>query len=527
MRRSRETAASASSDPNVVGWQPSGFDLYGIQGDSMAALTVFQQQFEGDDDEDDVENETKDGVERLSKAAQYNCALLSYLVTTPTNQITDTSSSPTEQLLHDLVRMESEITASTTEGLEMVLPPATHKSKRNQLILAYNRALVLQSMGRLIECAAICVEHLEPFLFTISGHHPNSSMDDDQVSMVVCRLGLLLLECILTLAVGKAGLEYAVQKLSTDQHQVPSANKIFEWLENDHAALLERDAPLKFLLQIFKSRAALADLDHSGKVSDTNVRSARKDMKIAMEIFQHKLRPSFGADTVSVVSSANSEELSSTGNHHNNNNKSAEQHQQQQQPPPPSSVVLQKLNQSALCLKAHLEQLKGNTKKSLILCAEAVAATTNNHNNNRHDKGGYEALHNNNLAVVYETNNRRHLALHALTKALRATTHSNDDPSSSSSSSPLLLFHRDGTARTDPTRAILGNAAVCALRARKFVAAYECAAAMLHGANSGDTTNAPLHPRGWLRLAEACLGIFADLRQRSSAHKFSLVEVDA
>ena len=273
--------------------------------------------------------------------------------------------------------------------------------------------------------------------------------------------------------------------------------------------MLEKDAPLKFLLQVYKSRVALADLDPYGKVADGNIRLARKDMKVAMEIFQHKLRPSFGADTVSVVSSANSEELSSIGNV-NNNSRSSEQ--QQQQPPPPNSVILQKLNQSALCLKAHLEQLKGNTKKSLILCSEALAAINNN------NKGSYEALHNNNLAVVYETNNRRHLALHALTKALRAASNTtNDNPP---------LFHRDGTARTDPTRHILGNAAVCASRARKFVAAYECLAAILNSTSAASHHQQP-HPRGWLRLAEACLGIFADLRQRSSPHKFSLVEVDA
>ena len=136
-------------------------------------------------------------------------------------------------------------------------------------------------------------------------------------------------------------------------------------------------------------------------------------------------------------------ELSSAGNSNRNIS--------EQQPPPPSSVVLQKLNQSALCLKAHLEQLKGNTKKSLILCSEALAATVA-----EDDKAAYEAMHCNNLAVVYETNNRRHLALHALSKSLRA---------------PSQLFRKDGTARADPTLQILSNAAVCALRARKYCSA--------------------------------------------------------
>ena len=85
------------------------------------------------------------------------------------------------------------------------------------------------------------------------------------------------------------------------------------------------------------------------------------------EVFQHKLRPSFGGDSGSVVSSAASEENTAT-------NPMIQDNQNHFQTTPSGSIVLQKHNQAALSLKANLEQLKGNTKKSLILCSEALSA---------------------------------------------------------------------------------------------------------------------------------------------------------
>lgn len=234
----------------------------------------------------------------------------------------------------------------------------------------------------------------------------------------------------------------------------------------------------------------MTQVDKSGKHSDPKIRSARKELKQAMDVFQHKLRPSFGAgETGSVVSSANSEENMST-------TASPEQYQQQ----PVGSVVLQRHNQSALSLKANSEQLKGNTKKSLILCSEALGATEID--------AAYEVIHANNLAVVYETIGKRHLALHTLAKALRAKS---DD----------TIFYPDGTARPDQGLLVVYNATICALEARNFVSAYECMAACL--VRSDVFRQRPLC---WLRLAEACIGVFSDLKKQDTGAKFSAIQVD-
>jgi hypothetical protein len=437
MRRSRE-AVAANDEPL------SGFDLYDVQGDSAAALDAFQKNTSS------------------SLAAQYNSLLLSHVA--PDRRLG--SQGVKDSLLQDMKGFDDQFRSKKDHVL------STRKRLRNEWILAYNQALVLQAAGAPSKCAAIGGDMLKA---TIEGKKKLS----EELSLVASRMAFLLLECILTFSAGSH------PGLQAERLGIPSVGSIIEWLELLDS---EKDPQLKFLLALYKSRLDVAELDDSGKHVDSKIRSARKEIKSAMEVFQHKLRPSFGADTGSVVSSANSEENTSTSMHHE---------QQQQQP---SSLVLQKLNQSALNLKAHLEQLKGNTKKSLILCSEAHSAAVEN--------PAYEVVHSSNLAVVYETNNKRHLALHSLAKGLRI-----DQQDS--------IFHCDGTAKPDHTLMVLYNAAICGLQARNYVSAYECMATCV--ASSVIFRD---RPRCWLRMAEACVGIFSGLKIQNDSNKFSTVEIN-
>lgn len=210
-----------------------------------------------------------------------------------------------------------------------------------------------------------------------------------------------------------------------------------------------------------------------------------------MEVFQHKLRAAYGADTASVVSSANSEENMSAAS--TSYPESNQPHQPQQAL---GSIVLQRFNQSALNLKASLETMKGNVKKSLILCSEAYSASVEN--------AAYEAIHSNNLGLVYETNDKRHLALHVLSKGLHRST-----PSS---------FKKDGTASPSQTLSILYNSALCALRAGNYISAYECMASCVARSPAFD------NPCCWLRMAEACLGVYHSLDSRTNRHRVKIIE---
>lgn len=615
MRRTRDAGTGSSSGGtdavhnNVTATTAvSGFDLYNVQGDSAAALAFFRDSSSSSAAEAEAaatanaaattaapQQKQQEAPSSLSLAAQYNCLLLSQLVARDNLQEQEQQQQqvPTEvsvfmkqlQDMDDLILQPNNTntpnnnnmspvtaaggrstttTTATTMSSSAAVPMivlSPRKVLRNELVLAYNRALVLYASGSVQQCAALCAEKLSPVVVlprmilplspsqpqqgtAASAVLPAKSAASAELDGVASRMAFLLLECILALAVGKnSGLDYraavAAAASCHDGHtnntsqgntstttatemmmMFPPVDKIVEWLEKllNNNSNSEQELQLKFLLPVYKSRLALAEFDGStGKRVDSQIRSARKDMKTAMEVFQQKLlRPSFGgggaaaaAETGSVVSSANSEE----------------NQQVEPQPPSPSSVVLQKLNQSALSLKAHLEQLKGNTKKSLILCSEALGATTTS---DADAVAYYEALHSNNLAVVYETNNRRHLALHALTKSLRANSKNNIDSNSSDNmkdcerpTTVSALFHSDGTARPDQTLSILYNAAICSLRARNYTSAYECMAACIsHSDIFCD------RPGCWLRMAEACIGIFTELRRQNNRKKFSMVDFD-
>jgi tetratricopeptide (TPR) repeat protein len=340
---------------------------------------------------------------------------------------------------------------------------SARKRKRSDWIMTYNRALALFSSGDAERSTQLCLEKLKPFL------EEKQKVTDDFLS-IACRTTFLYLEGIMALSVGShAGLDEIDEQLSS--------KKLIEWLEGLN---LDKEPQHKFLLALYKSRLDCIENDSSGKVDDAKIRSARKELKQAMEIFQHKLRPS--GDTGSLGSSSYLEE---------NNG-----YQQQT----PMSPVLQAQNQAALNLKANTEQLKGNIKKSLILCSEAQAASSA-------DDTTYDAIHANNLAIVYQTNGKRHLALHTLAKALR-------------SKSGEVAFGQDGTARPDQMLRILYNAASCAMQAQNFISAYECMATCIRcSAVIGN------RPRCWLRAAEACLGLYSKEKKTTSINHFSKIEV--
>jgi CCR4-NOT transcription complex subunit 10 len=426
----------------------SAFEWYDVQGDAAAALAVFASTLV--DDPSDA-------------AANYNILLLSRIDPTSTSSIPPSS----KTLAEELQGIDQEF--AKDPGL---LSP--RKRKRNEWIRAYNRALVLQTAGDTSKCAAIGVEMLNEMI-------KEQKKPAEELAGVAWRTALLLLECVLTFSAGRHSGIY------TSGLGIPNVASIVSWLELLDA---EKDPQFKFLLALYKSRLDVSELDASGKRVESKIRSARKELKTAMEVFQHKLRPSFGADTGSVVSSANSEENASTSNgmHH------------EPQPQQPSSVVLQKHNQSALNLKANLEQLKGHTKKSLILCSEALGAAV--------EDPSYEAVHANNLGVVYETINKRHLALHSMSKGLKMDERT-------------TLFHRDGTTKPDQSLLVLYNAAICSLQARNYLSAYECMATCVSRSIIFRD-----RPRCWLRMVEACVGVYSRLKVQGDSNKFSAVEIN-
>jgi len=410
------------------------------------------------------------------------------------------------------------------------------KRRRNELILGYNHALVLFSQGKWSESATMCMEHL---------NWQSSTKQQDKsppIQKVASRMALLLLENLLAMkqptqvqpqlhpssstrkAPGQSDEATSAQAeddgknksdgtTTEEKFEFPDPDDVIAWLEKLGLDKQGGDAQFKFLLSLYKGRVDLAVRStESGLHEEARIRSARKELKIAMEVFNNKLRPS-NTDSVSVVSSVHSDEVansktdgdtaSSEGQQHHGNHPQPHSHQHQ-------SIVLQKLNQSALNLKANLEQLKGNVKKSLILCSEAVSSTPQPSQQDESSLASanshYDAIHANNLGIVYQTSHKRNLALHVLSKALK-DKRVNSEEEKTPELKPPSLFLPDGTASPDSSLGTVRNAALCALQARKYLTSYTCWALSLLKNKSGASDQGLT----WLRLAEACLGLHHDL----------------
>ena len=438
LRRGRDvadTTASPSMNGGISGWE-----LYQKQGDTA---TAWETMYGGKGDD---ETETK--------AQKYNRLVLAHL------HNSNRTASDQSKLLQDLQNFEQK------QSFDHL---TARKRKRNEFIMVYNQALIYYTQGNLMESAKLCQQHLD------FSKQPTPKTWPLEIAKVASRLGLLLLESLLSMKSLQSAT--AVDSMK----EFPPLDEIVAWLEN-LGLDKQGDAEFKFLLSLYKGRVDLASRTVGGLHEEARIRSARKELKVAMEVFQHKLRAN--ADGNSSVSSAHSDDAKdgASTTAASTTTETPPHHQTPQQ-----SMVLQKYNQSALNLKANLEQLKGNVKKSLILCSEAESSSTQETNY-------YNAIHANNLSLVYQTSQKKHLALHVLSKSLQDNDRSDVEKAK--------LFLSDGTASPITSLNTVWNAAIIALQARNYMAAYECLTLCLN--KGGDKFDQGLT---WMRLAEACMGL--------------------
>lgn len=454
-RRPREVDERNSNSVAKVDRAEQRADVYYAQGDSLAAL-----------------NSLSKNLNNASVTSKYNHRLLSYL----------SAPQPSDK---DVKVLLSEMEQWGKDFKNKYRYPSITSRKRNRdgWITAYNRALLFLASGDTLKCIDICTHRLK-------GIVKAQKKAPKELATVSTRMALLFLEGVLQKSVARISGLYRKEEL--DIHELIS------WLDKEDAEL--KDPQFKFLLALYKSRLDFGERKN-GKHVESKIRSARKEMKSAMEVFQHKLRPSIEGETASLESSdAHSEENSSPANPH-------QQPHQQQQQYAPLSIILQEHNQAALNLKAHLEQLKGNPKKSLILCGESLAAA-------KDQDPYYDAMHSNNLALVYQTNQKTYLALHSISKSIRVVMEQQH-------LNRTHIFRTDGTARMDPTLIVLHNTALCSLQARNYLAAYECLAICVQNSKMFSHRT-----RSWLRMAEACIGTYAKQKDDQTRTNFSTVQAD-
>ena len=198
-------------------------------------------------------------------------------------------------------------------------------------------------------------------------------------------------------------------------------------------------------------------------------------------------------------------------------------------------------HESVLFLKANLEYLRGNTSKSLKLCAEARSAGKNlrlrdndkdlerprNINapqdfpmsdfmeSERHDtaipsnpdgearrKSAYgDAIYYNNLALLHQSAGKMFLALQYYSFALSYMQQSLDGVSPTPPTSRTSCWSNGGVC-PDLTSEILSNKSLCAFHAQEFHTAYSCMAQCVKHSPSVFGKRA----RCWLRMAQSCIG---------------------
>jgi hypothetical protein len=475
-----------------------------------------------------------------------------------------------EETAEQVVLSSSSSSSGSSNYANINTTTTTRKRKRDEWIMTYNRGLGMLTCGRAQESMEWIWETFQPLLSLELESTSSSSYSGETTKLsqellgIACRMAFLLLEGVLTLSVA---CPMGIPQFLKGALELEA---LLQWLNRAVEDCGETDPQLKFLLSLYKGRLDFLHRDDQGKLVEAKIRSARKELKQAMEIFQHKLKPNPGTTTTTttttttITSTSNTNTnntndsaslASSTGVSINNNNNNEEYHhaspaqtsnqQHHTSEHQSMSSVLQGQNQAALNLKANTEQLKGNVKKSLILCSEAAQAsqgansTLNNVNGNGNATTAdgnptsanayYHAFHYNNLAIVYETHGKPHLALHAWSKALQQQTqYSSSSTSTTTTTGPT--FQSDGTARPDATLKLLHNAAIGSLQAGNFVAAYECMGTCLQHSLSSMSWSSK--PRCWLRLAEACIGVLSNNNKKKkqvndqSKNRFSKVEVE-
>ena len=399
--------------------------------------------------------------------------------------------------------------------------------------------------------------------------------EDSHLHCIDCRIAFLILDGIASLYKGDiTGIAnplfpaplFSLNKSNTSTEdlgtntssiELLTVNNVFQWIEthiekytiNDKSPNYNQNEKyiheIKFRLHLYKSRIFFlpkSESFFSKHKNDPNLkmRQCKKEMKSAMEIFQHKLR--LGPSSYNIRGRTNTPDTNSGSNTSlisEDTQPSSVDHQQQFTQGP---FNLDVQNQHALYLKANLEYLKNNPKKSLILCNEARLAgdrhrdhitskfQKKNHrvksNNAEFNDITYEnkstdeesislslknldsAIHFSNLGCVLQSTGRLHMALHYYKKALHVLDTFVSAPSNNANYRHHSHIHKnifitpDGMARRIPFSDVLHNTAICALQLKNWKISYECMGKCVTSSPNVFARRA----RCWLRMAESCIG---------------------
>ncbi len=397
-----------------------------------------------------------------------------------------------------------------------------------KLVLGHNLALNYLITNKPEEGVFILLPLFKSFSVKTEGHKHDEHRDTFEAGDIKCKVAFLLLDCILA------------------SYKVESVNPILKWIESFISWAVANNnsndntdesivSSLKFRLHCYKSRGLFlqSKYDKKQSVSEANTRVAKKELKSAMEIYHHKLATKqgtyhrrgscVGGDEGASVQESVALSIGSMSNDALQDapattTTSVQSADGTGENSPQDRTLFQtkrlyRQNQCALYLKANLEHLKGNTKKSLKLCSEAQHCGVRQRNNTLDQKyiedlqlssDVQSAYHFNNLAIIHQAAGKLHLAMHYYSRSLGHVERAEKQVTS-------MIVEKDGVVSPVPLSQILFNASLCAQQLSNFPLAHECMRRCVEHSPSSFGKD----PFCWLHMGESCINSHVTLKRKS------------
>jgi hypothetical protein len=385
----------------------------------------------------------------------------------------------------------------------------------HQLVLSYNLALHAFCTRDYDTAKSIIYPICEAVL------NDESGFEDVAYGDVKCKIAFLVVDCMLEIF----DLDFVGVVLNWIERYVTfrsGASTADEICSGDETVSFqqESDLELKFRLHCYRARYLFGCPEEDASSLELNLKKARKELKNAMEIYNHNLSgkklngESMEDGTASIQDSVSPSVDSghgiandhprhkniaflSNGVSNGSSNDAVPSIQNDDNQTPYEMRLSNAQNQHVLFLKAKLEYLKGNSNKSMKLCSEAQ--NTMDKNPSDDTTNILQAIYNNNMGLVHQSAGQFHLAMHYYALALSLIDIPENETNYISVSGVTL--HSDGTMKQLSVEQLLYNTAICSQVCGNYVGSCECMVRFIQLSKKCSK-----NPFPWLHLSESYIG---------------------
>lgn len=392
----------------------------------------------------------------------------------------------------------------------------------HEMVLSYNLA-IHAFYSREYETAKSIIFPICQSILNYEG-----GMEDVVYGDVKCKIAFLVIDCMLEIFdIGFIGnILNWIERYVTFRSVASTGDENCN-VDQTISFQQESDVELKFRLHCYRARYLFMCAEEDRSSLELNLKRARKELKNAMEIYNHNLSAkkingeSVEDGTASIQDSVSPSVDSGHGTaneHHRHKNiaflsngisngnsidAAVTNHNVEDNQTPYELRLSNDRNQHALFLKAKLEYLKGNCNKSMKLCSEAQNASDKNPSDDTTNI--LHATYNNNMGLVHQSAGQFYLAMHYYALALSCI----EIPEHESDYTLVdgVAVHIDGTMKQIPVEQMLYNAAICSQACGNYVGSCECMIRFIQL-----STKCSKHPLPWLHLSESYIGLYNSMK---------------